>query len=84
MRKAMVSSVDEAVGKIIQTLEATGAVSRFIDNSEWTDSKGIENSFEKWQERQWQSMIALKHFWVDICNLKRRPTIEFATFSPTQ
>ena len=46
MRKAMVSSVDEAVGNIIETLEATGAVSRVFCNSEQTGSKANDNSID--------------------------------------
>ena len=50
----MVSSVDEAVGNIIETLEATGGTMRTLI---------------------WQSAT-----WLDMCNLKRRPTIEFAAY----
>ena len=66
----MVSSVDEAVGNIIETLEATGAVSRVFCNSEWTGSMGNDNSidimaallaFKQWYQL-WikQSIISFK------------------------
>ena len=56
----MVSSVDEAVGNIVETLEATGAVSRVFYNSEWTGSKANDNSFDKMAAllafRQWYQL----------------------------
>ena len=42
VRKAMVSSVDEAVGNLIQTLEATGAVQEYwpiVNGVEWQQGK---------------------------------------------
>ena len=67
----MVSSVDEAVGNIIKTLEATGAVSRIFCNSEQIDSRGNDNSIDNMAAlalafKQWyqlwikQSIISFK------------------------
>ena len=78
VRKAMVSSVDEAVGNIIETLEATGAVQGHLAIVNALATK-MTITQAKWQHKCIMPVVSFE----PNCSLKRRPTIEFAAYSDT-